>query len=160
MLRTIAGLGTVLGVGAWAGNGWDRQGPASGAGGTLDRAVQAISQGVQDASATVGEGITQAQTSARKLGLVQQIEARLHQDKAVEADRIEVVVEEEGTALLKGLVPDRACKDKAVALTRDTRGVAKVIDQLAVVPAPRVITAPPADDDPTPAVADRPRTFR
>jgi hypothetical protein len=74
-------------------------------------------------------------------------------------------VEGECTAVLRGLVPDAAAKEKAVALTQDTKGVLKVVDHLAVLPKPRVISipetqAPSEPGDEVPAVAVRPRPLR
>lgn len=141
-----------LGVAGWIILGQARQRQVEGT-------VRTITQGVQDASANIQDKFAEAQTSARNLGLQQQIEARLHGEKTFDANQIEVHVEEENTAILKGLVPDATAKEKAVALTRDTRGVNKVVDQLAVVPPARVIVAPPADDN-VPADAGRPRPLR
>jgi osmotically-inducible protein OsmY len=135
----------VLGVAGWSGLGRDRQRQVHGA-------VRKITQGVQDASATVQDKFAEAQTSARNVGLEQQIEARLHSEKTLDAEKIELHVEDESTAILKGLVPDAAAKEKAVALTRDTRGVLQVVDHLAVVPPPRIIVARPANET-VPAVA-------
>lgn len=122
--------------------------------GAIDGTVRSIARGVRETSATVGEGFESARESATNLGMVQQIETRLSQDKAVVADGIEVAVEEEGTATLSGLVPSQACKEKAVSLTRDTRGVVRVIDRLAVTPPDRIILAPAAEA--VPEVASRP----
>ena len=155
-LGTIVVLGSLLGLGSWAGVYWERQGHRSGNDGMLDRAVQAITQGIQGASETVGNGFSQAKDSARNQALAQQIETRIGQDKAIDAAQVMVAVEEEGTALLRGLVPDEKSRDKAVALTRDTRGVQRVIDQIAVVPEARVIDAPPA----VPLVSEKDRVIR
>jgi hypothetical protein len=154
---TIAG--SLLGVGgaAWIGSGHGRQGD----GGTLSGTVQTLVSGFQDASETIQDKYHSARTSARNLGLEQQIESRLRQDKTLDAARIELHVEDEGTAVLKGLVIDEDSKEKAVQLVRDTKGVVKVIDHLAVPPAPRVIVSPTsADKDDTAAVATRPRSVR
>ena len=138
-----------LGAAAWAGLDRERQRQAEGT-------VRTITQGVQDASAAVQNKYVEARTSARNLGLQQQVGSRLRGDKSLDAGKIEVHVEDESTAVLKGLVLDAAAKEKAVELTRDTRGVLKVVDHLAVTPPPRVITAPTADDA-APAVAVLPR---
>lgn len=156
---TIAGGMLGLGLAAWSGAGRDRRGSSEADGGTIDGAVRTFTQGVQDASDTVRDKLTSARASARNLGIEQQIANRLRQDKTLEADRIEVHVEDESTAVLKGLVPDEDSKEKAVQLTRDTRGVLKVIDHLAVPPPPRVITSPREDDE-APAVATRSRAIR
>ena len=102
-------------------------------------AISGVAQVVRDR-------FTQTRTSVRNRSLAQQIGERIRQEKTIEADRIEVSVEDESTAILEGLVADAGDKEKAVALTRDTRGVRKVIDRLAVIPASRVIDAPAAPD--------------
>jgi osmotically-inducible protein OsmY len=83
------------------------------------------------------------------LGLERQVETRLWQDKRLDAASIVVDVEEGGKAVLTGLVPDAAHKDRAVMLARDTRGVEVVVDQLAVATATRTIETTPAPDVPT-----------
>jgi hypothetical protein len=151
-LWVIAGVAIGVVGAAWTGVGQDHRGPANGVGG----AVRTFAQGVQEASSSVRDRFAAARISARNLGLEQQIKSRLQGDKTFDAERIEVQVADESTAILKGLVPDAAAKEKAVTLTRDTRGVLKVMDHLAVPPPPRVISAPAADDS-MPAVAARPR---
>jgi hypothetical protein len=158
---TIAGILLGFGVAGWAGLAREHGGPSEGLGG----AVETIAAGVEGASETVRDKFAAAQRSARNLGIEQQIAARLHGDKSFDADKIEVHVEEESTAILRGLVPDAAAKEKAVALTQDTKGVLKVVDHLAVPPKPRVISTPEAKSrmeprDDVPAVAARPRPVR
>lgn len=144
----IAGIVLAMSVAALAGLVRDRRGQADGT-------VETITQNVQDASATVMDTFVEARTSARNLGLAQQIEARLRNDKALDAEKIDLHVEDESTAILEGLVPDATAKEKAVALTRDTRGVLQVVDHLAVPPPPRVIAAPSAAAPPEVTVRSR-----
>ena len=47
-----------------------------------------------------------------------------------------------GTTILRGAVPSKAIKDRAVLLARDTVGVTRVVDELTVLPPARVIPAP------------------
>jgi|GEM_PF-3576412 len=101
-----------------------------------------LAQGVKDASNTLKAQFVEARTSAKNFGLQQQVGARIHNDKVLDAGRIEIEVEDESTAILDGIVPDRAAKERAVELTRDTRGVQRVVDRLAVPPPPRIISAP------------------
>ena len=68
-----------------------------------------------------------------------------------------MIVNDGGTVILKGQVPDDASKEMAVDLTRDIRGVVRVEDYLAVPPRPRVFAAT-SDDDPS--TAARPRRTR
>jgi len=127
----------------------------------LNGTFQTIVNKFQDASDTIHDTYTSARTSVRNLGLEQQIESRLRQDKTLDAGRIELHVEDEGTAVLKGLVIDVEAREKAVQLVRDTRGVLKVIDHLAVPPPPRVIVSPVKEEnDDTSAVATRSQTIR
>lgn len=150
---------------AWSG-GLGRSRPrAGGASEGLGSAVETLAAGVHDATETVREKFAAVQSSARNLGIEQQVSARLHGDKTFDANKIELHVEEEGTAVLRGLVPDAAAKERAVELTQDTKGVLKVIDHLAVVPKPRIISVPQAElkadvIESVPAVAARPRPIR
>jgi hypothetical protein len=159
---TIAGILLGLGVAGWAGLAREQGGTSEG----LGRAVETIAAGIHDASETVRDKLAAAQSSARNLGIEQQISARLHGDKTFDANRIEVHVEEEGTAVLRGLVPNDEAKERAVELTQDTKGVLKVVDHLAVIPKPRIISVPRAEPEQAeaigavPAIAVRPRPVR
>jgi hypothetical protein len=140
---------TGLLIGAWIGGGYDRYGEADGIGGCLRGAGRTMTKSFHYAAATVRDCLTMDRSSVRRLGLTQQIETRLWQDKRLEAGEIVVEVQDQGTAILKGIVPDEAHKDKAVSLARDTRGVEKVVDELAVRPSARTITTPPVPSVPT-----------
>ncbi len=146
----VLGVAICLGMAAWASLGGERRGQVSGT-------VRTLADGAQDASTNVQGQLVKARTSAVNLGLEQTVGSRLHGDKTLGSEKIEIRVEDASTVVLKGLVPDEASKEKAVALARDTRGVQKVVDHLAITPAPRVIDASaPAG----PAVATRPRSLR
>ena len=86
------------------------------------------------------------QTSVRNTGLAQQVDTRLRQDKHIDADKITITAEEGSTVILDGTVPDHATKDRAADLAKDTRGVLRVVDRLAIPPSPRIIAAEPAPD--------------
>ena len=159
----IAGM--ILGVAgsSWVGVGhrWPRPadapaGTAEESEGTIDGAVRKVAEGIQDASTNVRGRFDRAQGASRNSALVAQVKARLRQDKSLDSDRIEVLVEDEGTVILKGQVPDDAAKEIAVDLTRDIRGVARVEDSLAVTPRPRVFAAA-SDEDPSTAARPRRR---
>jgi hypothetical protein len=145
-LRWLAG-GAAFGLllAAWSGGLSDRYGEPEGFVGTMRSAWRHVTKGVKYASAHIRDCCSESGTSVRNLGLGQQIETRLCQDKKLDAEGITVQIDEEGTAVLRGLVPDAAHKDKALALTRDTRGVMKVVDHLAVPPSPRVVNTPEGD---------------
>jgi hypothetical protein len=136
-------------VGSWLGGGPDRYGEAEGVLGGLRGAARTMAKCGRYAGATLLDVAFQQRFSVRNMGLAQQLETRLWQDKRLSAEGIVVEVEEEGTAVLKGIVPDRNHKEMAVALAQETRGVARVVDQLAVSPTSRTIETTPAAAVPT-----------
>ena len=153
--RWAAG-GMALGVliGAWIVGGPDRYGEEEGFVGGLRGAGRTMTKGFRYTAAMFRDCLAQERSSVRGLGLAEQIETRLWQDKRLVAEGIIVEVEEEGTAVLKGIVPDEGNKEKAVSLARDTRGVERVVDELAIRPSSRTIKATPAAAVPT-GVASR-----
>ncbi len=155
----FGGFGLGLLAAGWAGGLSDRYGEPEGSLGTLRGACRTVSKGVRYSIAHLHDCFSNDGTSVRSLGLGQQIETRLCQDKKVDAQQITVHVDEEGTATLRGLVPDSTHKEKAVTLTRDTRGVVRVVDHLAVPPPARVIDTPVGDSVPT-GVASQTRNLR
>ena len=155
----LAGFGIGLLAAGWAGGLSDRYGEPEGAVGTFKGACRTVAKSVRYTIAHVHDCCSNDGTLVHSLGLGQQIETRLCQDKKVDAQQITVHVDEEGTATLRGLVPDSTHKEKAVTLTRDTRGVLRVVDHLAVPPAARVIDTPVGDSVPT-GVASQVRTMR
>jgi hypothetical protein len=110
--------------------------------GMIDGAVRKVAQKIEDASTTVRDRYDKVREESRKGALAAEVNSRLRQDRSLNSDRIDVQVEEEGTVILKGQVPDDASKELAVDSTRDIRGVLRVEDHLAVPPKPRVFSAP------------------
>ena len=143
-------------VGTWIGGGPDRYGEEECFSGGLRGAGRTMVRGFRYTGASLKDFLCFDRSSVRKLGLGQQVETRIWQDKRLIADEIIVVVDDGGTVILKGIVPDEDHKEKAVALARYTRGVEKVVDQLAVRPSSRTIKAVPAAPVPT-GVATNPR---
>ena len=144
-----ARLGMGLAIGMWLGGGPDRYGEEEGFVGGFRGACRTIAKGSRYAGATLLDLVFQQRSAVRNLGLTQQVETRLWQDKRLVTNQINVDVEEEGTVVLRGLVPDLIHKERAVSLAQDTRGVARVVDQLAVSSASRVIEAKPSAAVPT-----------
>ena len=138
----LAGLLAGLLVAGWAAGGTERYGEASGFVGGVRGAYRTLLKGFHYTAASVHDSSSQGSSSVRNLGLGQQIETRLCQDKRLDAAGIIVEVEEDGTAVLRGLVSSPAHKDTAVRLVRDTRGVERVVDHLAVPPRPASSTPP------------------
>ena len=155
----FCGIGLGLLAASWAGGLSDRYGEPEGLVGTFHGACRTAGKGFRYTVAHVRDCFAEEGTSVRSLGLGQQVETRLCQDKKLDAQGITVHIDEDGTATLRGLVPDASHKEKAVALTRDTRGVVRVVDHLAVPPPARVIETPVGDAMPT-GVASQTRTVR
>ena len=126
-------------IAGWAAGGTERYGEAGGIVGNARGAYRTLLKGFRYTAASVRDSTSHGSDSVRNLGLGQQIETRLCQDKRLDAAGIVVEVEEDGTTVLRGLVSSPAHKDTAVTLVRDTRGVERVIDHLAVPPEPRII---------------------
>ena len=120
--------------------------PAEEAGGAVGRAVRQVRDGVQDASSTVREKFADVQDSARRHSLGSSVQDRLLQNRSIDASRIEVEGQDGGTVILTGMVADDEAKETAVTVARETRGVVRVEDHLAVPPARRVFNAPATEE--------------
>lgn len=155
----LMGLVPGLILGIWIGGGPNRYGEAEGVGGGLRGAYRTMARGCRYVAATARDCCAQDSSSVRSLGLSQQIETRLWQDKRLDADGIIVEVQDGGTAVLRGIVPDDDHKDQAVALARETRGVERVVDELAVPAPARTIETDPSAAVPT-GVASGSRVVR
>jgi hyperosmotically inducible periplasmic protein len=121
-----------------------QQGVGEQAGEALDNAGRNIKRGVQNAFARSRATVHEQEVLAR-------VYSRIHWDKMLVGSTLELEVRDDGTALLRGAVPTKAARERAVLLARDTVGVNKVVDELTVLPPPRVIVAPPVTTEPAPA---------
>lgn len=141
-------IGFVAGVFTWSFAGGGQQHIAhetskaasdeeQGAIGTVDNAFRKLSQGIQDTTANVRDRISDVQSSAHLMSLSAKVKDRLSREKSIDDDRIEVETKDKGTVVLKGQVPTRDDKSKAVDITRETEGVLRVEDRLSVPPAAR-----------------------
>lgn len=115
----------------------------------LDGAMQAVRDGAQGATATVRGKVDDMKATANMSALEAKVSGRLHDDATLAGEEIEVSVPKEGTVILKGLVLDADSKEKAVELARETRGVRKVVDHLAITPPTRVFGTAEATGDAT-----------
>ena len=100
----------------------------------VDGAIQDIKSGLRKAGDAAKEQFAKARTSVHNMGVESRVYGRLHWDKALNDATIELTTTEEGVITLKGTVADAKARTKAVELTRDTVGVTKVVDQLAIRP--------------------------
>ena len=112
--------------------------------GTIDGTVRSMAQGVREVSASVRGQFDRARASTEDRTLMERVEASLIQDQALDADGIDVTVEDEGEGILRGEGATAAAKELAVNLTRGLPGVARVEDHLAVTPKTRSFGSPAA----------------
>jgi hypothetical protein len=117
-------------------------GVAAKAGEKLDEFGRAIRRGLLDAEETVRDGLNKTGDTVREgfartrdsvqgMGLVPRVYGRLHWDKSLHGSNL-FVKAEAGRVTIRGIVPDDAAKEKAIALVKDTVGVTHVVVQLTV----------------------------
>lgn len=107
-----------------------QQGVGERIGEKLDEAGSAVRRGAERAGDAVKEQFGRAKASVNALGIEGRVYGRLHWDKALEKASIDVSAAKDGTVTLTGTVADSAARAKALVLTGDTVGVARVVDQL------------------------------
>lgn len=119
-----------------AGLGRGDQGPAEEIGQAFDRVTRSASSWI---GSTVGSGRMRGDVAS-------QVDERLDSDKGLDSSKIEVRAGDGGAVELHGMVASQEAKDRAVSLARDTRGITRVVDHLAVVPKARVVSSPDEPD--------------
>lgn len=133
-LYGIAGVVSLaLGLTIWTGSGRAQQqeGAAARAGEKLDEVGRKIKKGLEKAEDAVREGFHKSRDSVHGMGVMSRVYGQLHWDKALHTSTLTLKVEN-GVVTLRGAVPNKAAKTKAVTLTAETVGVTKVIDELSV----------------------------
>ncbi len=155
----LAGLLIGVALSVWAGGAPDRYDEPTGVMGLVRGVYRTFARGATYTTAHCRDCFATNPSAVRNLGLRRQVKSRLTQDKKLDAREITLQVQDDGTVVLEGLVPDQAHKDRAATLARDTRGVERVVDHLAVPPRARIIDAPPAVEVPE-DVALQPSTKR
>jgi hyperosmotically inducible periplasmic protein len=136
-MRKSYGIATliplVIGLAFWVGHSRAQQqeGAAAKAGEKIDEVGRKIKKGIEKAEDAVREGFHKTRDSVHSMGVMSRVYGRLHWDKALHASTLTVKVED-GVVTLRGAVPTRAAKSKAVTLAAETVGVTKVIDELSV----------------------------
>jgi len=127
---TVAIVGLAWGYAGWA------QDPGTGkkVGEKIDEVVQDIKGGLRKAGNAAKEEFSKAKTAVNNMGVESRVYGRLHWDKALNDASIELSSTDDGVITLKGSVADAKAKSKAVELAKETVGVTKVVDELAVRP--------------------------
>lgn len=136
----VAGLGLGF-LAAVVGSTWAQQGAGEKAGEKLDRAIENVKKGVKGVAEEVRESFAKTKASVNAMGVESRLYGRLHWDKSLNSATIEVQVDRDGVATLRGAVTDGLTKTKALSLANETVGVNRVIDRLTVpaseTPAPK-----------------------
>ena len=132
--RRIIPVVAALGL-AWAYSGRAQE-PSTGqkVGEKIDGAVQDIKGGLRKAGNVTKEQFARAKTSVHNMGVESRVYGRIHWDKALNEALIELTTTEDGVITLNGTVADAKAKTRAVELAKDTVGVTRVVDQLAIRP--------------------------
>jgi osmotically-inducible protein OsmY len=102
----------------------------------LDEVGREIKAGLNRAGNAAKEQFARAKSSVQAMGMESRVYGRIHWDKALNDAVIDLTATGDGVVTLDGTVADARAKRRAVELTQDTVGVTRVIDRLAVRPAP------------------------
>jgi hypothetical protein len=98
----------------------------------FEKAGETVVGGINKTGETVREGLVRARDSVQGMGVWSRVYSRLHWDKAFHTTNI-LLRADGGVVTLRGTVADEAARAKVVALTGETVGVTRVIDQLNVL---------------------------
>ncbi len=109
-----------------------QEGVVEKAGEKIDEFGRAIKKGFENAGESVRESLEKTRSVVNGMGVTSRVYGRLHWEKSLHFLQLSVK-SEAGVVTLRGNVPDEAAHAKAVAVTVDTFGVTKVIDQLNVL---------------------------
>src|SRR5262245_7377038 len=106
--------------------------PAANQQGVGERVGESVDRGLTRLGEKIRKTWAEFRKSVDELSVQGRVYARLHWDTALANAPIEITVQEENVVTLKGSVPDEVAHRTAVQLARDTVGVGRVVDQLAV----------------------------
>ncbi|WP_435011289.1 BON domain-containing protein [Tundrisphaera lichenicola] len=103
----------------------------------LDEVGQDIKEGFKDLGQAAKRQFAKAKESVENMGVQARVYGRIHWDKALNDATIELTSTDDGVISMNGTVADAKAKQRAVELARETVGVTRVVDRLAVRPAPK-----------------------
>ncbi|NUQ66155.1 MAG: BON domain-containing protein [Pirellulales bacterium] len=125
----VAAIGALMASGARSQDGLgERVGQA------VDRTVDQLGEEARDLAGRLREGFEKARAAVDRMSVEARVYARLHWDKDLAGAGFSIDVDQEGAAALNGTVASEAAKAKAGRLAEDTVGVARVVNNLRVVP--------------------------
>lgn len=163
-MRTRTRIGIATGtlaavVGAFSYSGQAQPpGPAERIGEKLDEAGKAIKRGAREVAEDFRQRFQETRTAVHNMGVESRVYGRLHWDKALTDAVLELETSRDGVVTLRGSVPDAEVKAKALALTSDTVGVTRVIDQLSIGPRPTTTTTTTTRTATTPSGTTKTKT--
>jgi hypothetical protein len=132
--RWVALTAAVLAI-SWASPG-QAQETGKKVGEKLDEVGREIKAGLNQAGNAAKDQFARAKSSVHSMGVESRVYGRIHWDKALNDAMIDLTATGDGVVTLDGTVADARAKRRAVELTQDTVGVTRVVDRLAVRPAP------------------------
>ncbi len=109
-----------------------KEGTAEQIGEAIDHAARVASRRAKNLGANVEAALKRARSEIQNFGVEARITGRLTWDKELQGSHIELDVNDQGVAVLRGTVPTAAARLKAGGLTLDTIGVRRVVDELKV----------------------------
>lgn len=129
------------------------------AGRKLDEAGRKIRRGLErgfdSARDAVRETFDQTRDRVNEMSVQSRVYGRLHWDKMLVNSNLELTAEGGGVVTLRGTVPSKEARQRAVELATDTVGVERVIDRLTVGAEPPAEAVRPKVRARTPAPVDR-----
>lgn len=97
-----------------------------------ERIGKQLDQGFDQLSSEVKRTWAEIRESVDKFEVEGRVYSRLHWDKRLAEEKIDIEVEREGVVILTGTATDERAQRRAVQLTESTVGVERVVDRLQV----------------------------
>jgi hyperosmotically inducible periplasmic protein len=100
--------------------------------GTAAQIGEKIDRGLSQIGAELSQAWADVRRSVERMGVQGRVYGRLHWDKSLEGENLDVTVRDNQVVVLTGQVANAAAKLKAEQLANDTVGVARVVNELVV----------------------------
>ena len=113
---------------------------------------RALDQTGKNIRSGVETGIARGQITAQERDVLSRVGKRIDWDKKMAGSTLRIEVQPGGVVILQGSVLTEAAKLRAVDLVESTTGVTSVVDQLAVVKATVIQSAPGVIETTAPVV--------
>jgi osmotically-inducible protein OsmY len=93
-----------------------------------------VDRGVREVESRLKEGWGDIKRATHRMTVQGRVYARLYWDKSLTDSSIRIEPKDKGVIVLKGSVPTREAKRRAVELSDSTVGVNETVDELGVAP--------------------------